>query len=252
MFIDTHCHIYKEYYDNIEEIVNEMENNIIIVSGCDTESNKEVLELVKKHKNVYGTIGLHPEYADSVNIYDFKFLKENINNDKIVGIGEIGLDYYYGSENKELQKEIFKKQLDIAIKHNKTIVIHSRDAIKDTVDIINEKKLQDHKIVFHCFSSSVEIAKKLTKNNTMLGIGGVVTFKNSQKLKEVVENIDLNKLVLETDSPYLTPEPFRGQTNKPSYSLFVAEKIAEIKQISLEEVLEVTTSNAVRQFDLKI
>lgn len=250
MFIDTHCHIFKEYYDNIDEVINEMKDNIIIVSGYSSSSNKEVIELVNKYPNVYGTIGLHPEEVNNISETDFDFIIKNINNKKIVGIGEIGLDYHYISDNKDLQKDVFIKQLNIARMYNKTVVIHSRDAINDTLNIIKEYK--DLKIVMHCYSSSLEVAKELVKMNVKLGIGGVVTFKNGIKLKEVVENISLDNLLLETDSPYMSPEPLRGKKNKPYNCYIIAEKIAEIKNISLEDVLNVTTSNAINQFDLKI
>ena len=250
MFIDTHCHIFKEYYDNITEVINEMKDNIMIVSGYNSSSNKEVIELVNKYPNVYGTIGLHPEEVNNISENDFDFIIENINNPKIVGIGEIGLDYHYVSDNKELQKDIFVKQMDIARKYNKTVVIHSRDAILDTVNII--KEYQDLKIVMHCYSSSLEVARDLIKMNVKLGIGGVVTFKNGVKLKEVVQNVPIENLLLETDSPYMSPEPLRGKQNKPYNCYLIAEKIAELKGISLESVLEITTSNAVSQFDLKL
>lgn len=250
MFIDTHCHIFKEYYDNIDEVINEMKDNIIIVSGYSSSSNREVIELVNKYPNVYGTIGLHPEEVNNISDSDFDFIIKNINNDKIVGIGEIGLDYHYIDDNKDLQKDVFIRQLNIARMYNKTVVIHSRDAINDTLNIIKDYK--DLKIVMHCYSSSLEVAKELVKMNVKLGIGGVVTFKNGIKLKEVVENISLDNLLLETDSPYMSPEPLRGKKNKPYNCYIVAEKIAEIKDISLEEVLNVTTFNAINQFDLKI
>ena len=248
MFIDTHCHLFKEDYEDIEEVINEMKDNIIIVSGCSTSTNKEVLELVNRYPNIYGTIGLHPEEANNVKEEDYDFIIKNINNPKIIGIGEIGLDYYYVNDNKDLQKELFIKQIEIAKKYNKTIVIHSRDSISDTIDIL--KKYEDMKIVMHCYSSSLEVAKELIKMNVKLGIGGVVTFKNGVKLKEVVENIPLEYLLLETDSPYLSPEPFRGKKNRPYNCYYIAKKIAEIKNISLDEVLKITTENAISQFDL--
>lgn len=250
MFIDTHCHIFKEYYDNITEVINEMKDNIMIISGYNSSSNKEVIELVNKYPNVYGTIGLHPEEVNNISQIDFDFIIKNINNPKIVGIGEIGLDYHYVSDNKKLQKDIFVKQMDIAKKYNKTVVIHSRDAILDTVNII--KEYQDLKIVMHCYSSSLEVARDLIKMNVKLGIGGVVTFKNGVKLKEVVQNIPIESLLLETDSPYMSPEPLRGKKNRPYNCYIIAEKIAELKSISLESVLRITTSNAISQFDLKL
>ncbi|MDD2435518.1 MAG: TatD family hydrolase [Bacilli bacterium] len=249
MMIDTHAHLSIDDYDNIDEIINKMGNNIIIVSGSSTKYNKEVLMLVKKYNNVYGTIGIHPECASDASEDDLKFIEENINHPKIVGVGEIGLDYYWNKENKDLQKEIFIKQLVIAKKYNKTVVIHSRDSAQETYDILKEQDLHI-KSVIHCFSYSLEMAKEFIKLGSMLGIGGILTFKNSLKLKEVVKEIDLDHLLLETDSPYLSPEPYRGHKNEPYNIIYVAKEIAKIKELSYEEVLEVTTKNAIYQFDL--
>lgn len=251
MFIDTHCHLSKDDYENLEEVINEMKDNIMIVSGCNDKTNKEVIELVNKYPNIYGTIGIHPEELENISEDSYNFIINNINNPKIVGIGEIGLDYYYGNNDKELQKQVFQRQIDIAKEYNKPIVIHSREAIKDTVDILKFNNLTIN-VVMHCYSSSLEVAKELVKMNVKLGIGGVLTFKNSSKLKEVVENIDLKYLLLETDSPYLSPEPFRGKQNRPYNCYFVAQKIAKIKDIPLDDVLRITTNSAIEQFDLHI
>lgn len=251
MFIDTHCHLFNEYYENIEDVINEMKNNIMITSGCNNESNKEVIDLVNKYDNVYGVIGIHPEEIANVSEDDFTYIEENINNPKIIGIGEIGLDYHYDYD-RDLQKELFIRQIEIAKKYNKTIVIHSRDAIEDTLKILNDYKNDNLKIVMHCYSSSLEIAKELIKNNVKLGIGGVLTFKNSVKLKEIVKELPLSSFLLETDSPYLSPEPFRGKQNRPYNCYYIAQKIAEIKEISVDEVLKVTTKNTIEQFDLDI
>ncbi len=238
--IDTHCHITSEYYDNIDEVINKMKDNIIIVSGTNKDDIKEVINLCN-YKNVYGTIGIYPTEE-----LDLKIIEENINNKKIVGIGEIGLDYHL-DHNKNEQINKFIKQLDLARKYNKTVVIHTRDAIQDTYDIL--KNYKDLKKVIHCYSGSLEMAKEFIKINCRLGIGGVLTFKNS-KLKDVIKEIDLKYLLLETDSPFLTPEPYRGTKNEPYNIIYVAKKIAEIKDISLEEVLDITTKNAKEQFDL--
>ena len=251
MFIDTHCHLFNEYYENIEDVINEMKNNIMITSGCNNESNKEVIDLVNKYDNVYGVIGIHPEEIANVSEEDFRYIENNLNNSKIIGIGEIGLDYHYDYD-RDLQKELFIRQIEIAKKYNKTIVIHSRDAIEDTLKILNDYKNDNLKIVMHCYSSSLEIAKELIKNNVKLGIGGVLTFKNSVKLKEIVKELPLSSFLLETDSPYLSPEPFRGKQNRPYNCYYIAQKIAEIKEISVDEVLKVTTKNAIEQFDLDI
>lgn len=247
--IDTHCHIFKEYYDDIDLVIKRMDKNIIIVAGTNDTDNKEVIELCNKYDNVYGVIGIHPSEIENID-KSLEFIEQNLNNKKIVGIGEIGLDYFYQEDNKELQRSAFIKQILLAKKYNKTIVVHSRNAIQETYDILNEYSGNLKKII-HCYSSSYEMALNFIKINCMLGIGGVLTFKNS-KLSDVVSKIDLKHLVLETDSPYLTPEPFRGKTNEPYNIYYVAEKIAEIKGISLEEVLKQTTANSISQFDLNV
>lgn len=239
--VDTHCHITSEYYDNILEVISKMKDNIIIVSSTNKEDIKEVISLCN-YKNIYGTIGIYPTEE-----LDLKIIEDNINNKKIVGIGEIGLDYHL-EHNKEEQKNKFIKQLDLARKYNKTVVIHTRDAIQDTYDIL--KNYKDLKKVIHCYSGSLEMAKEFIKIGCRLGIGGVLTFKNS-KLKDVVKEIDLKYLLLETDSPFLAPEPLRGTKNEPYNVIYVAKKIAEIKNISLEEILDITTLNAKDQFDLE-
>ena len=250
MMIDTHCHLSRKDYDNLEEIIERMNNNIMIVSGTNDETNKEVIELINKYSNIYGVIGIHPEEANNVTSESLKFIEENINNPKIVGIGEIGLDYYWVKDNKDKQIDLFIKQIEIANKYNKTVVIHSRDSINDTYNIL-EKHLKT-KAVMHCYSSSLEMAQRFINLGIKLGIGGVLTFKNSKTLKEVVENIDIKNILLETDSPYLTPEPYRGKKNEPYNILYVAGKIAELKNMKLEDVLEITSNNAKEQFNIKV
>ena len=252
MMIDTHCHILKEDYDNQDEVIKNMKESIIIVSGASPKDTEEIIELIEKYKNVYGTIGIHPEYAKTYKEEDIKKLEKYITHPKIVGIGEIGLDYHYGEEDKENQKELFIKQINLANKYNKTIVIHSRDAKEDTYNIIEKYKNKETKCNMHCYSYDLEMAKKLTQNDITLGIGGILTFKNEKTLKEIVKEIDLKYLLLETDSPYLTPEPFRGKKNEPQNIKYVAKTISEIKEIDEKIVLKETTKNAIRQFNLKI
>ena len=248
MIVDTHCHLNNDK-KSIEKIL-KMENNILIVSGYNRESNETVIDLCNRFSNVYGTIGIHPEELYDFNEENLKFIEDNLQNKKIVGIGEIGLDYHYSKEEIDKQKQLFINQLDLAKKYNKPVVIHSRDSINDTLEIL--KKYKELKKVLHCYSGSLEMAKEFIKINTLFGIGGVLTFKNSKVLKEVVENIDLSYLVLETDSPYLTPEPYRGLENEPYNVNLVAEKVSEIKQIELEKVKEITSLNASKLFDLNI
>lgn len=250
MYIDTHCHIIPSEYDNLTDIINALENNIAIVSGDSSSTNKEVIDVISKYPNLYGTIGIHPNEIDNDIDQSLKYIETNLSNPKIVGIGEIGLDYHYGKDDAKLQKDIFIKQLELARKYNMPVTIHSRDAALDTYEIV--KNYKDLKITYHCYSYSVEMADLLLKLNIKFGIGGVLTFKNSKTIKDVVKKIPLGNILLETDSPYLAPVPYRGKKNMPSYVVYVAKKIAEIKNISYEEVLKVTTNNAIKQFDLNV
>lgn len=249
MFIDTHCHLSKEDYDDIDLVIKEnRENNIskIIISGCSRDSIFESIELSKRYDEVYLTLGYHPSEVDTVTDDDLLELENLLKLDKVVGLGEIGLDYYYGKDNKNEQIELFRKQLNIAEKLDIPVVIHSRDAVEDTINILKEFDLTG---VIHCFSGSVETAKIYTSMGYMLGIGGVVTFKNSN-LYKVVESVGLKNIVLETDSPYLAPTPFRGQKNSSKYIPLIAEKISDILDVKVEEVGVETTKNACSMFDL--
>ena len=249
MFIDTHCHLFNEYYDSIDEIINKCkENNIkrIIVSGVDMKSNKEVLELVNKYDIVYGSIGFHPTELNDLSYSDLQWLEEHINDNKIVAVGEIGLDYHYDDTDKEKQNDVLKRQLDIAQKYNKPIIFHSRDSIGDTYNILRKYNLKG---TIHCYSGSVEMAREFIKLGYMIGVGGVVTYKNSRVLKEVVKDTDLSYILLETDAPYLSPEPYRGKRNDSSNVYEVAKVIAELKNISILDVSRATTDNAECLFD---
>lgn len=249
MFIDTHCHLFNEYYENIEDIIRKCkDNNIkrIIVSGVDRKTNMEVLELTQKYDMVYGSIGFHPTELKDFCYDDLDWLEEHINDDKIVAVGEIGLDYHYDDTDKELQMDVLKRQLEIAKKYDKPIIFHSRDSIGDTYNILEEYKLRGS---IHCFSGSVEMARKFTNLGYMIGVGGVVTYKNSKVLKEVVKDTDLSYILLETDAPYLSPEPFRGTRNDSSNIPVIAEVIADLKDTSILDISRVSTDNAERLFD---
>ena len=248
MLIDTHCHLEKKEYDDLDSIIKKMDG-YMIASGYNDETNLEVIELVSKYDNVYGVIGLHPEEVDNVTKDSFKIIEDNINNPKILGIGEIGLDYYYVKDNKDKQIDLFKKQIELAEAYNKPIVVHSRDAAHDTYNILKDVKV---KCDIHCFSYSYEMACEFVKLGFRLGIGGVLTFKNSKNLKEIVEKLDMDNFLLETDSPYLSPEPLRGKKNNPSNCLYVARKIAEIKGMDVNDVINKLNKNAIKQFDLDI
>ncbi len=249
MFTDTHCHIYKEYYENIDEILKRaLESNInrVINNGCNRESNKEVLALANTYNNMYIALGIHPESADTYQKEDLTFIEENLSNPKVIAIGEIGLDYHYTKENKTFQIKLLESQLKIAETHNLPVIIHSREATEDTINTLKKYHIKG---VIHSFSGSLETAKIYIKMGYLLGINGVITFKNS-KLKEVIKELPLEHLVLETDSPYLTPEPFRGKPNEPARIKEIATFISELKGISLEELARITNENIMRIFDI--
>lgn len=250
MFTDTHCHIYNEYYDNnIEQVYDKMKlANVdrIINNGCDSDSNKEVLELLGKYSWMYGAIGIHPESADSYTDEDLRFIEEHINDERVVAIGEIGLDYYWTKDNKDKQKELFEYQLKLAERVNKPVIIHSREATQDTIEILKKYNVRG---VIHSFSGSYETACIYIKMGFLLGINGVITFKNCN-LKDVVSKLDLKDIILETDSPYLTPVPYRGKRNDSSHIFDIAKYICEIKGCSMEELSKETNGNINRCFDI--
>ncbi len=251
MYIDTHCHLSSEDYDDISEVILENRKNgidKIIISGCTRNSIIESLDIAKEYDDVYVTIGYHPSEASITTEEDLLLLEKQIQERHVVGIGEIGLDYHYGKEDILLQQQLFRSQLELAKKYRLPVVIHSRDATQDTISILEEypEVIGD----IHCFSGSVETAKKYISMGYKLGIGGVVTFKNSNLFK-VVEAVGIQHILLETDSPYLTPEPFRGHINSSKYVPYIAKKVSEILNISEEEVGKLTTLNASSLFDLK-
>ena len=249
MYIDIHCHLDNNYYDDIEKIVeNAKENNVkkLIYNGCNSKTNKEVIELIEKYQCVYGALGFHPTDLDDITDEDYIFLEDNIKNKKIVAIGEIGLDYHYENTDKEKQKYHFIKQLELAKKYDLPVIIHSRDSIQDTYNIIKEHSVRG---VLHCFSGSLEMAREFIKLGFFISVGGIITFKNAKNIIEVIKNIDLSYILLETDCPYLTPEPYRKNRNEPMYIPIIANKIAEIKNVSVEEVRDITTNNAMVLFD---
>ena len=249
MFIDTHCHLYDEYYSDMDRVIqNAVKNNVkrVIVNGCDMKSNKEVLELIKKYDIVYGALGFHPTELDGISDEELKWLDDNLDNSKIVAVGEIGLDYHYDETDREKQQYFFRKQLEIAKKHNLPVIVHSRDSIQDTYNILKDSSVKG---VLHCYSGSLEMARKFIKIGYFLGVGGIITFKNAKNIINVINNIGLEYILLETDSPYLAPEPYRGRTNEPAYIPIIASKIAALKGVSISEVERITTGTARGIFD---
>ena len=248
MFVDTHCHIFKSDYDNIDEVLNNASNNNVkyyINNGSDREYNKEVLELVKEYDNMYGALGIHPETVDDYSLDDIEFIKNNLSNEKIVAIGEIGLDYHYTKENKDEQIKLLEMQLSLAEEYNLPVIIHSRDATEDTINTLKKFNCRG---TIHSFSGSLETAKIYIKMRYLLGVNGVITFKNCN-IKDVIKEVGLDNIVLETDSPYLTPVPYRGMQNNPSHILDIAKFVSELYNVSLEELSYRTNENIKRMYE---
>lgn len=243
-FVDTHCHIDDERFnEDRDEVFKRIKDKMefVVNVGFDLPSSKTSVSFANIYPFVYAAVGVHPTSISEYNNNVENELIELSKNKKVVALGEIGLDYYWMEDEKEVQKEGFRKQMRLAEKLNLPVIIHSRDAMADTIEILNE--FPNVRGIFHCYPGSIESAMNIPKGY-YFGIGGVLTFKNSKKTVDFVRKIDLSKLVIETDSPYLTPTPFRGKRNEPIYTEYVVRKIAEIKDIPVEEVLRVTTENA--------
>lgn len=251
---DTHAHYDDSAFD---EGRNALLNDLllkkvrgIVNASVDIESSVKSIELSNKYSYIYAAVGIHPQNIENSNFennYLEKLESFIINNSKVVAIGEIGLDYYFNSENKADQIKVFEEQIKLALKHDLPVLVHDREAHGDTLEIL--KKYRPKGIV-HCFSGSLEMAKEIVKLGMYLGIGGVVTFKNAKTILEVVKEISIENIVLETDAPYLAPVPFRGTRCDSSYIKYVAEKISEIKSINIKEVYEHTFKNAINLFKI--
>lgn len=250
--IDTHSHINCIEEFTIDEIITNAKNNSvekIVLPAAYPSDIDIVFDITNKYENVYGLLGVHPSEVKGWDDSLIDKIKKYSENKKIVGIGEIGLDYYWDKSFNDLQKEVFIKQIKLANELNLPISIHDREAHKDTYDILKEYN-KNSKIIMHCFSGSVEFAKECVKEGWYIALGGVVTFKNAIKMKEVAKNIPIENLLLETDAPYLTPVPYRGKTNQPAYVRYVAEEIAKLRNTSFEEIDKITTQNAERVFNI--
>ena len=247
MIFDTHSHYDDEQFDeDRDELLKSMDENgvgTIVNVGASLEGCKASVELSEKYPFVYAAVGVHPDEAGSLNEETFSWLEEQCDREKVVAVGEIGLDYYWDHESHDLQKKWFIEQLDLARRKDLPVIIHSREAAADTLEIMKEHA-RGLKGVIHCFSYSVEMAKEYVKMGFYIGIGGVVTFKNARKVKEVVEAVPIEKIVLETDCPYLAPVPNRGKRNSSINIHYVAEEIAGLKGMTKEEVIRITEQNA--------
>ena len=252
MIFDTHAHYDDDAFDeDREELLGSMQANgvgKIVNIGASLNSCKQTIELMQKYDFVYGAIGVHPNEVEELSEESFAQLKEWCKSEKCVAVGEIGLDYYYDEPTPEIQKIWFIRQLNLAREIFKPVVIHSRDAAKDTIDIMKEQHAEEIGGVVHCFSYTKETAKIMLDMGFYIGIGGVLTFKNGVKLKEAADFIPMDRIVLETDCPYLAPVPFRGKRNSSLYLPYVVSALAEIKGISEEEVRRITWENAHRMY----
>lgn len=255
MIFDTHAHYDDEAFDeDREELLTHMrerEIEYIVNVGASIASTAKTLELTEQYPFVYGAAGVHPSETAELTSKDMEWIREIAGREKIAAIGEIGLDYYWPEPDREIQKKWFKEQLKLAEETELPVIIHSRDAAADTLEILKEWDAHKTKGVIHCFSYTWEIAREYLDMDYYFGIGGVLTFKNAKKLKEAVMHIPMEKILLETDCPYLAPEPYRGKRNKSEYIFYVAEQLAELKNLSREEVLEITGSNARRFYGIQ-
>lgn len=246
-FIDAHAHYDDEKYDeDRDEIINsQFQNGVIAIvnASSDLESSKASFELAKKYNKIYAVVGCHPHEADGFSEDDIEVYKEMLKNDKVVGVGECGLDYYYDLSDRDVQKRVFHRMIEFSDENNEPLVIHSRDAVEDTLTMLRSLR-HGEKTLIHCFTGAKEVAREYLNLGYFLSIGGAVTFKNARHVVESVEYAPLDRLLLETDAPYMTPVPYRGKRNLSIYIENVVKKIAEIKNVTPEEVAEITTKNA--------
>ena len=253
MIFDSHAHYDSQQFDeDREELLLSMEANgvgTIVNAGASWDSVTEVVELAQKYPFMYAAVGVHPDEVGALDDERFEYMKAQCKKDKVVAVGEIGLDYYWDNESHDVQKKWFIKQLELARELDLPVIIHSRDAAADTLEIMKEYG-QGLRGVIHCFSYSIELAREYVKMGYHIGIGGVVTFKNGRKLKEIAAEIPLERILLETDCPYLAPVPFRGKRNDSHYISYVAQEIAELKGISYEEVVAQTEKNGKELFQV--
>lgn len=254
MIFETHAHYDDEQFnDDREELLESLPNKgieYVVNIGASIETSKKSIELANKYPYIYAAIGVHPNEVEELNEDKILWLKESAKDPKVVAIGEIGLDYYWKEPDPHIQKEWFDRQMSLAKELNKPMVIHSRDAAKDTIDMMKEAGSRDMSGVVHCYSYSLESAKIFLDMGFYLGIGGVVTFQNGKKLKEVVEYTPIDRIVLETDCPYLAPIPNRGKRNSSLNIPYIAEEIAKIKGLDYDEVVHITNMNAKTMYRL--
>ena len=251
MFFNTHTHLNSEQlYENRDFYVNNATNSgveYMVVAGYDLESSIKAVEIAHEYDHVYATVGVSPNDCLNTTSDDLSEIEKLLCDNKVVALGEIGLDYYWDEVPRDKQINIFEKQIEIAKKHNKPIVIHARDAYEDTFNILKASK---HYGIMHCYSGSLEMAKRFIDLGFMISLAGPVTFKNAKVTKSVATNIDIDHLLIETDCPYLTPHPFRGKQNEPKNVVYIAQEIANLKNMKIEDVGRITSFNAKKIFNI--
>ena len=252
--IDSHCHLdHEPLHENLEDIINRSKAIGItkLLTICTTLESFEIIKsIVKKDKMIYGTYGIHPHETEN-NLVDKQTIVRAINeNEKIIGIGETGLDFFYNHSDRERQISSFKAHIEASIELNIPIIIHSREAEKETFDIINSYKNNNLKILMHCFTGSLEFSKKLLNLNAFFSASGIITFNNSMELQSTFKTIPLEKLLIETDSPFLAPTPMRGKKNEPSFIKYTVEKLSTIKDKNINDIIDSTTENFNKLFNV--
>ncbi|MFP3669309.1 MULTISPECIES: TatD family hydrolase [Priestia] len=254
MLFDTHVHLNAEQYeDDLQEVINRaLEKGVqnMVVVGFDEPTIKKAIQIAETYDFIYASVGWHPVDAIDMTDEHLAWIEELAQHPKVVALGEMGLDYHWDKSPKEVQKDVFRRQIRLARKVKLPIIIHNRDATEDVVTILKEEHVEEVGGIMHCFTGSIEVAKQCMDMNMYISFGGPVTFKNAKKPKEVAAELPLDKLLIETDCPYLTPHPFRGKRNEPGYVSYVAEQIAELKGITYEELADITTANAKKLFGI--
>ncbi|RDY66422.1 TatD family hydrolase [Halobacillus sp. SY10] len=255
MLFDTHVHLNADQFEeDMEETIERAQEagvQYMTVVGFDRKTIPKAMEIAERYENIYAAVGWHPVDAIDMTDEDLQWIEELSQHPKVVAIGEMGLDYHWDKSPKDVQKEVFRKQIRLAKKVKMPIVIHNREATDDIVEILKEENAADVGGIMHCYSGPVETAQECIDMNFMISLGGPVTFKNAKLPKEVAKAVNLEHLLVETDCPFLAPHPNRGKRNEPAYVKLVAEQIAELKGISYEEVSETTTSNALEFFGIQ-
>lgn len=255
MLVDSHAHLDDKRFDNDREdiIKNLKENNIefIVNPGADLETSKKAVNLAKNNDNIYAAVGVHPHDVKDMDKNTIEELRKLAEEEKVVAIGEIGLDYYYDNSPRELQKKWFREQIKLAKELDLPIIIHDRDAHEDTYNILKEENDEKLRGIMHCYQSSLEMSSQFIDLGFFISLAGPITFKNAKTPKEVAKGVSLDNLLIETDSPYLTPHPYRGKRNEPKHVKYVAQTIADLKNISIEEVMEKTRNNTKKIFGIK-